>query len=139
MTVPIHILLAEDCRFAARAFRRHLRDWDRPFTLTIATDGEVACNIVTAADPLPDIAVLDLKMPKYSGIEVLRRIRASVRLADLPCIVLTTSDSPFDKSECDALGADAYLLKSASGESVIAAIEQSLAPPERMHDPAARH
>ncbi len=138
MTEPIRILLAEDCRFAVRVFRRHLRDWDRPYTLTVATDGEAACDIVAAADPPPDIALLDLKMPKYSGIEVLRRIRNSVRLADLPCIVLTTSDSPFDKAECDALCADAYLLKGASGESIIAAIEQSLTPQDSMRGPA-RH
>ena len=126
MTAPIRVFLAEDSRFDVRAFQRHMRTWERPFSLEIATDGKAACDYVESDDPVPDIAILDLNMPKISGFEVLRRIRASDRMPDLPCIVLSTSASPEDRRRCAQLRANAFLVKTAEARPLIEAIERNI-------------
>lgn len=126
MTRPIRILLAEDSRFAARAFRRQLRTWDRDFELTVATDGETACAMLEGHAQSFDIAVLDVNLPRRSGIEVLARVRNSDMLANLPCIILSTSDSPLDKVECERLDASDYLLKGSETDAILASLERNL-------------
>ncbi len=55
--------------------------------------------------------LLDLKLPKVSGLEILRRIREDQRTAKLPVIVLTASNNHRDFAECRRLGADNYITK----------------------------
>ena len=63
------------------------------------------------ASPLPLIVLLDLKLPKVDGLEVLARIRSEERTRDLPVVVLSSSDEPKDLDECRRLGADSYVRK----------------------------
>ena len=60
---------------------------------------------------MPLIILLDLKLPKVSGLEVLRQIKADKRTRDIPVIVLTTSHVFDDFKECDRLGAADYIMK----------------------------
>ena len=81
-----------------------------PLELHIAADGERAIEFVARAEkdpdaPWPHLLMLDLNLPKIDGFEVLRRIRASERLKDLPVLIVTSSDSPDDRSEAMRLGA----------------------------------
>lgn len=66
-----------------------------------------------ARDPavMPAVILLDLKLPRVDGLEVLRRIRADARTALLPVVVLTTSREPEDIREAWALGANSYVRK----------------------------
>ena len=59
----------------------------------------------------PFLLLLDIRMPKVDGIEVLRRIRAEAGLHNMPVIMLTTSDDPREVARCYALGCNAYIQK----------------------------
>jgi DNA-binding response OmpR family regulator len=83
---------------------------DLPVQVYIAADGEQALNFVLAAEknpdaPFPDLVLLDLNLPKVDGLEVLRQIRASQTLCDIAVLVVTSSDSPNDRSGAAKMGA----------------------------------
>ncbi len=61
--------------------------------------------------PLPEVILLDLKLPRIDGLEVLRRIRAEEATAMLPVVVLTTSGEPRDVQQAYQLGANSYIRK----------------------------
>ena len=65
-----------------------------------------------AGGALPDLVLLDLKLPGYGGVEVLRRCRDHDRLKGLRIVMLTSSDAPEDRAAAIAAGADGYLVKS---------------------------
>lgn len=64
-----------------------------------------------AGGDLPDLVLLDLKLPGYGGIEVLRRCRNHADLKGLRIVMLTSSDAPEDRAAAAAAGADGYLVK----------------------------
>jgi CheY-like chemotaxis protein len=61
--------------------------------------------------PRPDIILLDLNMPRVGGIEILTYLSQDQALRSIPVVILTTSDSPKDRSTCLRLGAQAYIVK----------------------------
>ena len=75
-----------------------------------ATDGVEALTILQGPEDF-DVVLLDLMMPRVSGLEVLTRIRETVRTAGLPVIVVTGSEDPEDRRRLMAAGADDYLQK----------------------------
>ncbi len=86
-----------------------------PLEIHTVSDGERAIAFIERAEndpnaPVPDAVVLDINLPKLDGFEVLRRIRASQRYGTIPVIILTSSDSPSDRSEGAKL-ADGYFRK----------------------------
>ncbi len=126
MIEPVRVFLAEDNRFAVRAMKRHLKAWDRDFTLEIAMNGRAASDYVDSAETRPDVAILNLDMPEISGTELLRQIRSSDRLSELPCIVLTDPDDMDGREICAALRANAFLAKSAERDEFIGALERTI-------------
>jgi CheY-like chemotaxis protein len=64
-----------------------------------------------AAEPLPQLVLLDLKLPRINGIEVLRRIKADARTRFIPVVILTGSDWTRDFENCKRLGAETYIVK----------------------------
>jgi two-component system, response regulator len=111
------ILLVEDNHYdellALRAFKR--ANLLNP--VVVARDGEEALDFLfargahTAREALPALTLLDLNLPKVTGFEVLRRIRADERTRRLPVVVLTSSDEDKDKLDSYDLGANAYVRK----------------------------
>jgi two-component system, response regulator len=85
----------------------------------VVRDGVEALDFLFATGPhthrrdarSPQIILLDLNLPKKSGIEVLRQIKANETTRDIPVIVLTASNRDRDVAECRRLGADAYMVK----------------------------
>ena len=80
----------------------------------VMRDGSEAIDRIEAcagADSLPAVILLDIKMPKLSGIEVLRAIKSDLNLKNLPVVMLTSSRQGPDLAECYALGANAYVVK----------------------------
>lgn len=61
--------------------------------------------------PLPQVMLLDLKLPKMTGLEILRRVRANARTRLMPVVVLTTSNEERDLIESYGLGANSYIRK----------------------------
>lgn len=107
------ILLAEDNPADVYLLREALNEQRIPYHLTVVTDGEQAQLAIEEAqgDSLPDLIVLDLNLPKSDGGDVLRKIRERPELSNAPVIVLTSSDSPRDRSAIAALGASCYITK----------------------------
>ncbi|WP_207061270.1 response regulator [Motiliproteus sp. SC1-56] len=79
---------------------------------------------------LPDLLVLDIKMPRMNGYEVLRALKASTDLASLPIIMVTTSSDEGDYRACLRLGASGYLVKPIKAGSLRDCL-QALPPPVR--------
>jgi CheY-like chemotaxis protein len=69
--------------------------------------------------PRPDVLILDLKMPKKSGFDVLEWLRSSDNFKDLPAIILSSSDDPRDLERASKLGATKYFKKTATCQEVI--------------------
>jgi len=108
------ILLVEDnpmdVDLTRRAFARR-----RVFNpLEVVRDGEEALQLIArweSGDPMPVVILLDLKLPKVDGLEVLRRLRADRLTKLIPVIVLSSSDEPADVIESYGLGANSYIRK----------------------------
>ena len=79
--------------------------------LRLIPDGKLALDFLRSTGDLPDAVLLDLKLPKVDGLEVLRAIRRERRWGSVPVIVLSTSNRPADVEACLADGANAYLSK----------------------------
>ncbi len=108
------VLLAEDNPGDVFLIRRALDGQKFLYELLLAKDGEEAIGYVrqaAAGKQKIDLVLLDLNLPKHDGAEVLTRLRSDSRLAKLPVILLTSSDSPQDRERCLALGANRYFQK----------------------------
>jgi CheY-like chemotaxis protein len=101
------ILVAEDDRFLRRACEMSLRQLG--YTVLIAKDGEEALTIIQAERP--HLVLLDLLMPKVTGLEVLRSLKSAEPTRSIPVLILTNSSRPQDMEEINSLGADGYQVK----------------------------
>jgi two-component system, response regulator len=109
------ILLVEDnpddVMFTLRAFKKN----NIGNEIVVATDGEKAIDLLCPEDgpaPFsPAIVLLDVKLPKLSGIDVLQRIRSDPRTRTLPVIMLTTSSEETDIVSSYRLGANSFVRK----------------------------
>ncbi len=101
------VLLVEDDRFLRRACEISLRQ--RGFAVTTAADGEEALRNVRA-DP-PDLILLDLLMPKMTGIEVLKTLRAEEATREIRVLILSNSSREEDVEEIKTLGVSGYFVK----------------------------
>ena len=117
MSSPITILLAEDnpgdVFLVRRALEKHgLQDVE----LVVVEDGQAAFRYIEAVDAddslfSPDLAMLDLNLPRATGSRILIRIRESRRCSAIPIIIVTSSDSPLDRAAAAQLGATNYFQK----------------------------
>jgi DNA-binding response OmpR family regulator len=95
------------------------------YEVVVARDGEEALRL--AREKLPDLAVLDWMMPKASGVEVLRAIRADELTSNIPVILLTARASESDIQEGLEAGADDYIAKPFSPQELAARVQVILA------------
>jgi len=102
------ILIVEDDEVLLRALFLQLKDTG--YTLTTATDGEKALSI--AEKVKPDIILLDLIIPKKDGFEVLKIVRASEILKNIPVLVLSNLGDEESIQKAKKLGANDYFIKS---------------------------
>jgi two-component system, response regulator len=125
----LHVLLVEDDEDHVFLVRRALRDLeDAAVTVDVAGNGERALEELGRArfDPraLPQLVLLDLKLPRLDGLEVLRRIRADASLQALPVVVLTSSEHQDDRERALRLGATWYVCKPIDGARFRAEVQQ---------------
>lgn len=117
MTSEPVILLVEDNPRDEALTLRALKKSNIVNKVTIARDGAEALDYLFARgadgtrNPLPHLILLDLKLPKIDGHEVLRRIRSDERTRLLPIVILTTSVEDKDRLEGYRLGANSYIRK----------------------------
>jgi CheY-like chemotaxis protein len=76
------------------------------------------------ASPDPVVVLLDIKMPKVDGLEVLRQIRSDANLRVLPVVILTSSREERDLIRCYQLGVNAYVVKPVEFEAFVGAVKQ---------------
>ncbi|GJM41808.1 MAG: DNA-binding response regulator [Ardenticatenaceae bacterium] len=118
MSDPIRVLLADDHAVVRAGIRQFLEQASDLIVVAEADDGEMACELI--AQFKPDVAVLDIQMPKATGIEVTRWIRANHR--EVGVLVLTAyDDDPYVMAVLQA-GANGYVLKTASPTSILQAV-----------------
>lgn len=116
---PIAILLVEDDLAHAEIVRRNLRDFRVANRIVHVEDGQAALDYLTRrgaytdpnANPRPDLILLDLRLPKVDGLEVLKRIKEDSDLKAIPTVVLTTSSAESDVVKAYDNGAGSYLVK----------------------------
>ncbi|MBI5657545.1 MAG: response regulator [Geobacter sp.] len=102
----------------------------------VARDGREAINLLLGDEgggSLPQLenprfVLLDLRLPKLDGLEVLRKLRGDTRTRTLPIYILTSSEDPHDKEVCRELGALGFLPKPLTVESFGAALDVSREP-----------
>jgi CheY-like chemotaxis protein len=115
---PCRVLLVEDDDDHAELMLRNLRDSGTNQVMRLA-DGEAALDYLhrrgafaaAAQTPLPDVVLLDLRLPKVDGLQVLKEIKSSEALRRIPVVVLTTSESEMDLVRAYDLAANAYVVK----------------------------
>ena len=121
--LPI-VCIVEDNPDDERLTIRALRKGKIANEIKVARNGEEALNIVLNANPLPCVVLLDLKLPKIDGLEVLRRIRSDERTHLLPVVVLTSSSEDRDILESYSFGANSYVRKSVEFDRFTEAVRQ---------------
>ena len=115
----IEILMAEDNPKDAELTQRALRKHNLGNRLVWVKDGAEALDFLycrgeyVGRDPArpPKLVLLDLKMPRVDGIEVLRQIKADRRTRLIPVVVMTSSNEESDVTESYRLGANSYIVK----------------------------
>jgi len=114
LTVPIRIVIAEDNAADVMLVREALNAHQIPFEITHLKDGAEAVATLCGNQPgenHPDLILLDLNMPKVSGLEVLSAIRKNAVFNNVPIIVLTSSPAPEEQQAARRLGVVHYLQK----------------------------
>jgi CheY-like chemotaxis protein len=115
----VEILLAEDNPRDAEMTMRALRKINFLNKVHWVKDGEEALDYLLrageyadrAARKTPKLVLLDIKMPKVDGIEVLRRVKANEELRGIPIVVMTSSNEERDVFESYRLGVNSYIVK----------------------------
>ncbi len=125
MLQETEILLVEDNPDDRELTLRALRQHRLANRIEVARDGAEALAFLSAASaPLPKVVLLDLKLPKVSGIEVLEAIRADDRTRTLPVVVLTSSREEPDVKRCYELGVNSYIVKPVDFDAFVKAVAE---------------
>lgn len=128
----IEILLIEDNPDDLEMTLRALRRAKLANSIHVARDGAEALEFIFAQGPHagrkvengPKVMLLDLKLPKVDGLEVLRRVKADPRTKVIPVVVLTSSKEQPDVVECYKLGVNSYIVKPVNFERFAAAVAE---------------
>ena len=124
MTDPVRILLVEDNLADVYLFRKALMGAGLNFELTVIQDGGQAMAFIRgeeqyADSPVPDLAILDLSLPKKDGIQVLEAIRAAERFADMPVVLASSAAKPPARVNLEHLRVARYVPKPLDLESFL--------------------
>jgi CheY-like chemotaxis protein len=122
-SVPHEVLVAEDEKFI-RALILVALGRDRRLHLTLARDGEEA--LAMARRKKPSAIILDVRMPKMSGLEVCEALRADEQTAGPKIIMLSALADPGDVERGVAAGADAYMTKPFDPNELLSEVQQAL-------------
>jgi DNA-binding response OmpR family regulator len=122
-----HVLVADDEPHIGRIIKMKLEQG--PFKVSLAYDGEEALAFLDS-DEQVDLALLDLMMPKLSGLDVLRKIREQERFKSLPCIILTAGGDAKHERDALALGATHFLTKPFSPKKLYALVARLTGAPD---------
>lgn len=116
---PIVVLLVEDDPAHVEIVRRNFETSRLANKLMIVEDGQAALDYLgrkagfsdAKTFPMPDLILLDLRLPKVDGLEVLKEIKSTPDLLRIPVVILTTSEAEADKVKAYGYHANSYLVK----------------------------
>ncbi len=124
------ILLAEDNPLDVELTIEALSDFKLANNIVAVSDGVKALEYLTCtgefvnrSNDLPSVILLDIKMPRMDGIQVLERLRTDERFRKIPVVMLTSSREEPDLKRCYELGVNAYVVKPVNFEDFIQAIK----------------
>ncbi len=131
-TKPVEILLVEDNPADVELTLRALRKANLTNRIHVVRDGVEAMQFLFAEGPhagrriedAPKVILLDLKLPKVDGLEVLQRIKTDPRTKTIPVVVLTSSKEQKDVVESYRLGTNSYIVKPVNFERFVEAVQQ---------------
>jgi len=129
---PVEILLVEDSPEDLELTQRALRQANLANHIEVARDGAEALDFIfgegshAGRDPgeAPRLILLDLKLPKIDGLEVLQRIKNDPRTRTIPVVVLTSSREQQDVVDSYRLGVNSYIVKPVNFERFAQAVQQ---------------
>ena len=121
--MAIDILIAEDEPSILESLDFILRR--AGYTIGAVTDGDAVLDAVRRL--APRLVVLDVMLPKRSGFDVLKQIRANVELRGMPVLILTAKGQQQDRRTAEELGADGFVTKPYANADVVGAVRQLLA------------
>jgi two-component system response regulator len=132
MNEPIDIILAEDNHNDAEMSLRALKKNNIVNNILHLEDGEEVLDYVFATGPysgrnmenIPKVILLDLKMPKVDGLEVLRKIKSDERTKIIPVVLLTSSKEDKDILEGYRLGVNSYIVKPVEFENFVKVVSE---------------
>lgn len=127
----IELLLIEDSKEDAELTLRSLKKMNLEHRMKVLVDGEDALNFIYSkgkyADNVgalnPKLILLDLKLPKIDGMEILRRLKSDENKKTIPVVVLTSSDEERDIVESYRLGVNSYIVKPVDSENFTKAVD----------------
>ena len=112
---PFQILLLEDNPSDVYLLRLALNTTELDFEIFLLADGAAAVSYLSQEEnstgPLPDLAVLDLNVPKLDGLQVLEILRRNKRFSRLPVVVTTSSSTLSERTRAEQLGVDRFFTK----------------------------
>ena len=128
----VEILLVEDSLEDLELTQRALRNAKLGNHIQIARDGAEALDFIFCEGPhagrniedTPKLILLDLKLPKVDGLEVLERIKSDPRTKHIPVVVLTSSKEQIDVVKSYQLGVNSYIVKPVDFEGFNAAVQE---------------
>lgn len=128
----VEILLVEDNPQHVELTLRALRKYNLTNQVLVAKDGAEALEFIFATGAYagrqiengPKVILLDLKLPRVDGLEVLRRIKSDERTKAIPVVVVTTSEQEQDVVESYKLGANSYIVKPVSFDKFVQAVSE---------------
>jgi CheY-like chemotaxis protein len=128
----VDILLVEDNPSDAELCLRALRRNNIANSIDVVTDGEEALEYLTqtgrhaglAGGPRPKVVLLDLKLPKIGGLEVLERVKADPAINGIPVVILTSSREDPDIERAYSLGVNSYIVKPVEFDGFSEAVRQ---------------
>ena len=128
----IEVLLVKDNITDAELTIRELKKHNLANNLFHVKNGEEALDFIFATGKFagsrevqypPKVILLDIKMPKVNGIEVLQKLKSDLRTSTIPVVILTSSKENPDIQKCYSLGANSYIVKPVNFESFAEAIK----------------
>jgi DNA-binding response OmpR family regulator len=122
-----HILVADDEPHIGRIIKMKLEQG--PFRVSLAYDGQEALDLINSGEQL-DLVLLDLMMPRLSGLDVLRRIREQEKFKSLPCIILTAGGDAKHERDALELGATQFVTKPFSPKKLYALVARLTGAPD---------
>ena len=130
-TEPLHVLLVEDSSADVILFRKALNACSEQVDLHVIHDSETVGDFlknhrIKFGKPTPDLVILDLSLPKITGLQLLKSIKNNSETSELPVIILTNSISKKEMQEAYRTGAAGFIQKSVDMEQYMESIETAM-------------